>query len=61
MSRSSPHVKTPLNSEFLTGTTNELSLLPEDLEARAAWGRSNYTPRPESDKSSPPGEVLKVD
>jgi hypothetical protein len=59
MGRSSPHVESPLNSEFSTATNNELSLLPEDSEARAAWGRSNYSPQPESDKPSAYPEVSK--
>jgi hypothetical protein len=58
LSGSPSHVRPPLNSEVLTSTTTELPLLPEGSEARVAWGRANYTPRPEPGKSSAPAEVL---
>jgi hypothetical protein len=54
---SPPHVRPPLNSEALTSTTTELSLLPEGSEARVAWGKAQYTPRPEPGKSSVTTEV----
>jgi hypothetical protein len=52
-----PHVGSPLNSEALTSTTTELSLLPEGSEAKVAWGKSQHTPRPEPGKSSVTAEV----